>query len=102
MFSAISLFWIKGSVELFLETSVRVFSRLTGSFCVMRFFFGSGVATGGLTSPVFVVCPDSFCGALTGFCNCSDTVSELVSVEAGPHPVAMTVDTNSKVITVHM
>ena len=64
---------------------------------------GSGVAIGTLTSLVFVVCNDSFCfDSIPGFCNCADTVSELVSVEAGPHPVAMTADPSSKVINIYM
>ena len=109
MFSGISSFWIKGSVELFSESSVRVFSTFTESFCVIMFLSGSGsgsgfgVATGALTSWVFVVCPDSFwVASISGVCNRADTVSEPVSVEAGPHPVAMTVDTSSKVITLYM
>ena len=113
MFSGISSFWIKGSVELFSESSVRVFSAFTASFCVMMFLSGSGsgsgsvsvsgVATGALTSWVFIVFPDSFwVASISGVCNRADTDSEPVSVEAGPHPVAMTVDTSSKVITLYM
>ena len=90
-----------------------MFSAFTASFCVMMFLSGSGsgsgsvsvsgVATGALTSWVFIVFPDSFwVASISGVCNRADTVSELVSGEAGPHAVAMTVDTSSKVITVHM
>ena len=64
---------------------------------------GSGVATGALTSWVFIACPDSFwVASISGVCNRADTALELVSVEAGPHPVAIITDTRIKVVTVYM